>query len=56
MFRSYRICQQLEDCDDTVSHVNPNALEVCDGLDGDCDGVFPVLKRMMMEMDMSNAH
>ena len=28
------------DCDDTISHVNPNALGVCDGLDGDCDGAL----------------
>ena len=29
------------DCDDTVSHVNPSALEVCDGLDNDCNGTIP---------------
>ncbi len=26
------------DCDDTSSSVNPNAIEVCDSLDNDCDG------------------
>lgn len=26
------------DCDDSRSSVNPNAVEVCDGLDNDCDG------------------
>ncbi len=27
------------DCDDTNAAVNPGALEVCDGLDDDCDGL-----------------
>ena len=27
-----------EDCDDTDPYVHPNATEVCDGLDNDCDG------------------
>ena len=38
-------CQQptgyvadTSDCDDTNSAVNPNAVEVCNGLDDDCDG------------------
>ncbi|MFA4845349.1 MAG: MopE-related protein [Patescibacteria group bacterium] len=26
------------DCDDTLSNVNPGAVEYCDGLDNDCDG------------------
>ncbi len=26
------------DCDDTLSQVNPEALEICDGHDNDCDG------------------
>ncbi|HND29992.1 MAG TPA: MopE-related protein, partial [Myxococcota bacterium] len=26
------------DCDDSTAAVNPNALEICDGLDNDCDG------------------
>ena len=26
-----------EDCDDSNSTINPNAEEVCDGLDNDCD-------------------
>lgn len=28
------------DCDDRNSQVNPNALEMCDGLDNNCDGVL----------------
>lgn len=28
------------DCDDGNSAVNPLALEICDGLDNDCDGLF----------------
>ena len=27
-----------EDCDDTNDAINPNATEVCDGVDNDCDG------------------
>ena len=27
-----------EDCDDTLANVNPNGVEVCDGLDNDCTG------------------
>ncbi len=27
-----------EDCDDTDDEVNPNATEVCDGIDNNCDG------------------
>ena len=30
---------QLCDCDDNNSNVNPNAAEVCDGVDNDCDGL-----------------
>ncbi len=28
----------LDDCDDTNSEVNPSAVEVCNGIDDDCDG------------------
>ena len=27
-----------DDCDDSASEANPSGVEVCDGLDGDCDG------------------
>jgi len=29
------------DCDDGAASVHPGATEICDGLDGDCDGVIP---------------
>lgn len=29
---------ETEDCDDNDASVNPDAVEVCNGLDDDCDG------------------
>jgi gliding motility-associated-like protein len=29
-----------DDCDDTNANVSPNAVEICDGLDNDCDGAI----------------
>ena len=28
-----------EDCDDENSQVSPNAIELCDGIDNNCDGL-----------------
>ena len=28
------------DCDDEDAHINPGAVDICDGYDNDCDGVF----------------
>ena len=30
---------QTEDCDDSAPFVNPDALEICDGIDNNCDGI-----------------
>ena len=29
-----------EDCDDDNNQINPGEVEVCDGVDNDCDGVI----------------
>ena len=31
-----------QECDDTNFNVNPNATEVCDGIDNDCDGLVDI--------------
>ncbi len=43
--RPVKVCELREgvvantlDCDDTATAINPNAPEVCDGVDNDCDG------------------
>jgi hypothetical protein len=33
----------LLDCDDSQASVNPNAVEVCDGIDNDCNGLIDEL-------------
>lgn len=30
--------EEAEDCDDSDAAINPNALEICDGVDNNCDG------------------
>jgi large repetitive protein len=32
--------EDATDCDDTAAAVNPDAAELCDGIDNDCDGVI----------------
>lgn len=34
----YRMVDNKDDCNDTQSAFNPEGIEICDGLDNDCDG------------------
>ena len=42
LFTARRYIFDEGDCDDTNSNSYPNALEVCDGVDNDCDGNTPM--------------
>jgi len=40
------------DCDDTESSVNPDAVEICDGVDADCDGYTYCIPDLATEADL----
>ena len=40
-----------EDCDDSNAEVHPNALEVCDGIDNDCDEAIDDLEQAYLDED-----
>ena len=37
LWSTRRLCVFFGDCDDESEDVNPDAVEICDGVDNDCD-------------------
>ena len=38
LYSTHRTCGEFSDCDDTTDAISPDADEICDSQDNDCDG------------------